>query len=156
MKHYGRVTVVALILSILFMDAYLFLAPLRVDALTVTSPTFSFTNSSLNGFGAVLTNPYVVLCKKSNWQIADKVTGIPAAGETWAANAITATQNSESLGWYVALPPLSDEEEWVICLGDSAAPAKTDQVKYWDYSPSTNSVIDDMMPKYKGRILINR
>ena len=105
-------------------------------------------------FHGSYTTPYVVFVNRANGDIADKTTGTPAGGETWEANYIAAVQHSQSDFWEVMVPPLNDNYEWLICIGDAAVPTETDTVDIYPYSPTYNCVIDSETATTKGKILI--
>ena len=99
-------------------------------------------------------NPYIILVNWANADIADKTTGTPAGGETWEANYIAASQHSQSDFWEAVFPPLNDNLEWLLCIGDAASPTETDTVTCYPYSPTLNRVTSSEIATLKGKALI--
>ena len=157
-KHYGKITIAALVL--IYTVTWLFVAvmPLRKAkaksyvATTVSLPTY---NS-----GVLLTDPYFILYDVKTGYLLDATSGVPAVATTWANAAFdsghwTGGVVSTITGFpNLIIPALYSSREYGIMMFDGASPANTDTcITKGLYNPSTGLPYSDSNPTKRGEVM---
>ena len=145
-KYAGKITI-GLIIAIIVAVGITWTINQDAKAATVASRTFVLiSNTSVTH----TTNTYLVLWERQTGNIVDKSTGVIAAAEDWADNAITTDgqHGQNTAAWTYTLPALDSNKEYVMGVYSNGTPADDDAPTMGPflYDPVNNITFSDTNP----------
>jgi len=155
-KHYGKITVVALLI-VWAVCIVLVMPPKNAQAKSYVATTVSLPTYNT---GVLLTDPYFILYDVRTGYLCDATSGIPAVATTWANAAFdsdhwTGAAVSTITGFpNLIIPALDSKREYGIMMFDGASPANTDTcITKGLYNPSTGLPYSDSSPTKRGEVM---